>query len=142
MSKVPETPEEDNGDPTRPYSERYRNYYIPEPAPDDWDIAIKKFFRGPGKAIAKRGIRMIQAFDVYVRTISGSIANAKLTNAALLAKAHKEFLEDFRGEFKREAEPTAKDNAKALDKLADKSPLAYQRVLERLTPGEREEYGI
>jgi hypothetical protein len=121
---------------------KYKSLWVPAPAADsDWDRAVKAFLKGAGKAIAAKGARMLQAFDQYVQLVSGDIANHKLTDRAMLVKAHN-FLEDFRGEFRRSEQPTKGQTSAALDKLADKSPLAYQNVISRLTAEEREEYGI
>jgi hypothetical protein len=122
---------------------KYKSLWIePTPVDSEWDNAVKAFLKGAGKAIAAKGERHLQAFDQYVQGVSENVANAKLTDRAMLAKAHKLFLEDFRGEFQRSEQPTKGQTSAALDRLAKSDPMALERVVASMTPAEREAYGI
>lgn len=100
---------------------------------------------GPGKGIASSEAKKI-AFDSYVKRVTGDSANARLSDRAQLEKAHKAFLADFGGSFSRQAGKEASPSREtggsdfaAIDRLEG---LAYERAIAKMTPAEREAYGI
>ncbi|RTL88120.1 MAG: hypothetical protein EKK29_05975 [Hyphomicrobiales bacterium] len=124
----------------------------------NWNREVESYMRGPAKDITAKGEAALLAFDAYVKKITADPANARLSDKAQLAKAHKLFLADFDG-FGRlpasrsprayEPEPGSRaDHSRdaadfaALDRLAETDPRAYERRISRMSADERQAYGI
>jgi hypothetical protein len=109
-----------------------------------WWSAVDKFMAGPGRDIAKNDARKI-AFDEYVKKVTGDAANARLSDKAQLELAHRMFKADFGGGFggdSSSAHGSGGSDFATLDRLAESNPREFERRVAKMTPAEREAYGI
>lgn len=120
----------------------------------NWDAEVKLFMTTTAKDIAEKGEAALLAFDSYVKKVTSDPANARLSDRAQLAKAHKLFEADFgklpASRAQRAYEPTPRARAEEptvdtgrfadLDGLADSNPRAFEKAIARMSEAEREAY--
>lgn len=119
----------------------------------NWNKTVEEFMTTTASDITAKGEAALLAFDSYVRKVTADPSNARLSDRAQLAKAHKLFVADFgklsaaRRASDYGAEPgSAADHARDsrdfahLDRLADSDPIAYEAAIARMSPDDIDKY--
>lgn len=107
-----------------------------------WWRAVNDFMATTGAAIKSDAMK--QAFDEYVKRVTGDAANAHLSDKAQLSKAYRQFMSDMRGDGAGgdddHAAASEASGFAQIDRMIENDPLRAEAALARMSPEEMERY--
>lgn len=108
-----------------------------------WWSAVNDFMsKGPGASIKSDAMK--EAFDQYVKRVTGDAANSHLSDKAQLSKAYRLFMSDLQtgasGGDDDHSAASEQSGFAHIDRLIESDPMKAEAALARMSPEEMERY--